>query len=67
MLKPAQRAQVFLKNGTKCFQNSIPYERSPCFYVTITGNFERFQFFKFKLNFWKTENLYQKTRVSFFS
>ena len=33
----------FLKNGTRDFQNSPPLERSTCFYVTTTGNFECFQ------------------------
>ena len=33
------------RNGTRDFQNTPPSERSACFYVTITGNFERFQHF----------------------
>ena len=32
------------KNGTSAFQNSPPFGRSACFYVTTTGNFERFQY-----------------------
>ena len=43
ILKPTERAQVLLKNGTRHFQNSPPFERSACFYVTITGNFKHFQ------------------------
>ena len=35
------------------------------FYVTVTWNFERFQYFNFKTNF--PENFFQKTRVQFFS
>ena len=35
IFKPTERAQVLLKNGTRDFQNSLPFERSACFYVTI--------------------------------
>ena len=45
------------------FQNSPPFERLACFYVTITGNFERFQYFNFETIFLKNENLFQKTGV----
>ena len=41
--KLTERAQVILKNSTRNFQNSPPFERSACFYVTISGNFELFQ------------------------
>ena len=34
-LKPTERAQILLKNGSRDFQNSSPYERLACFYVTI--------------------------------
>ena len=37
------------------------------FYVTITGNFELFQYFNFEAKFLKKENLFQKTVISFFS
>ena len=43
IINPTERAQVFLKNGARDLQNSHPFERSTCFYVTITENFERFQ------------------------
>ena len=38
----AKLSSVLLKNGTRNFQNSPPFERSTCFFVTISGNFERF-------------------------
>ena len=41
----------FSKNGTRDFQNSPPFEKSACFYVTIGGNFERFQYFNFETDF----------------
>ena len=50
------------KNGTSDFQNSLPFERSACFYLRITENFERFQYFTLK-----KDNLFQETRVPFFS
>ena len=49
------------------FQNSSPFERSVCFYMTISGNFERFQYFNFETDFLENENLFQKTGVPFFS
>ena len=33
---------VLLKKSTRDFQNSPPFERSACFYVTINENFEQF-------------------------
>ena len=49
------------------FQNSPQFERSACFYMTITGNFECFQYFNFETNFLKNEIFFQKTGVPFFS
>ena len=43
-----------------------PFKRSACFYVTISGNFQRFQYFDFETNFLKNEKLFQKTGVPFF-
>ena len=61
------RGFIFKRGGTRDFQNSPPFERSTCFHVTISGNFERFQYFKFETNSLKKENLFQKTGVPFFS
>ena len=55
------------KNGTRDFQNSLPFERSAWFYVTITGNFERFQYFNFSARVLGNESLFQKIGVPFFS
>ena len=33
------------------------------FYLTISGNFKRFQYFNFKTDFLENENLFQKTGV----
>ena len=56
ILKPTERAQVLLKNGRGNFQNSSPFERSTCFYMTISGNFERFHYLNFEpFTFWKTK------------
>ena len=59
-------SSFFLKNGTIGFQNKPLLERSACFYVTITGNFERFRYFQFKTDFLENENFFQKTGVLFF-
>ena len=47
------------------FQNSPPFEKSACFYVTMAGNFERFQCFNFETNFLEKENFFQKMEYRF--
>ena len=64
---PRERAWIPLKNDTRDFQNSTPFEGLACFYVTTTGNFKSFHYFIFESNFPKNENLFQKTGVPFFS
>ena len=51
ILKPAERTQVLLKNGTRDFRNSPPFQRSACFPVTTSESFKRFQYFKFEIDF----------------
>ena len=41
------------------------FERSACFYVTVSRNFERFQYFNFEINFLKNKKLLQKMEYSF--
>ena len=65
ILRKTERAEVL--NGTRDFQNSLPFERSACFYVTISENFKRFHYFNFETDFLENENLFQKTGVPFFS
>ena len=57
ILKPTERASVLLKDDTKDLQSSPVFERSACFYVTITESFKRFKYFNFDLNFLESENL----------
>ena len=64
MVFDLKRAEVLLKSSTKNFQNSPPFERLACFYLTTTENFEHFQYFE--INFLKNENLFQKTGLPFF-
>ena len=66
-LIPTERAWVFLKNGTRDFQINPPFERSACFYVTSSENFEHFQCFNFETDFLENQNFSQKTGVPFFS
>ena len=49
------------------FQNRPAFERSACFYMTISESFKRFQCFNFETNFRENENLFQKTGVLFFT
>ena len=42
IFKPRERTLVLLKIGARDFQNRPPFERSACFSVTISQNFERF-------------------------
>ena len=67
ILKSTASAKVYLKNCTRDFQNSPPFERSASFYVTITENFKRFQYFNFETDFAESENVFQKTGALFFS
>ena len=57
ILELTGRTQVLLMNDTINFKNSLTFERSVFFYVTITGNLERFQYFSFETNFLKNANL----------
>ena len=51
-------SMILLKIGTRDFQNSPPFERSACFFVTITGKFEGFEYLNFETNFLKNGNLF---------
>ena len=66
-LKPTKRAQVLLKNSTRDFRDSLPFERLACFYVTITENFKLFQYFDFEADFLENKSLFQKAGVALFS
>ena len=46
------------------FKSNPPFERLACFYETITGNFERFQYFNFEINFLKN-TLFKKLEYHF--
>ena len=55
---PAKRTYIYLKSSTRDFENSLPFNRSSCFYLTITGDFEHFQYCKFETSFVENENLF---------
>ena len=65
ILKPAERAQAFLKKFTRNFQNSPPFEISAYFFVTVSGNFECFSTLTLKQIFWKTKTLFKKWSIIF--
>ena len=48
------------------FQNSPPFKRSACFYMTDSESLKRVQYFSFETIFLESENLFQKTGVPFF-
>ena len=62
----ANRKRIGSSKSNKDFQNSPPFERSACFYVTISENFKRFHYFNFETDFLENRNLFQKTGVPFF-
>ena len=64
-LKPTERTSVLLKNGARSFRNCSLLERSACFYETIAGNFERFDF-KFKTKFLKLQILFKNWCAVFY-
>ena len=41
------------------------FERSACFYVTVSEGFKRFQYFTLKQIFWKTKNFFKKLEYRF--
>ena len=67
ILNPTERVEVILKNSARDFQNSPPFGRSACFYVTISEKFKRFQYFNFETDFLENENYFQKSGRLFFS
>ena len=66
ILNPTERAKVLLKNSTKDFQNSPPFEKLACFYLEITENFKRFQYFNFETDFLEKENQFKKLEYRVF-
>ena len=53
---------------SKFYRKTSPqFERSASFYLTISGNFESFQYFNFETDFAENEKLFQKPGVLFFS
>ena len=65
ILKPTERAYVLLKNGTRDFQNSPPFERLAWFYVTISEDIEHFQYFNFETDVLENENFLKKLEYRF--
>ena len=53
------------KNRYKGFSNSTSFERSVCFHVTITENFDWFQYFNFETDFLENETFFEKLKCRF--
>ena len=47
------------------FQNSPPYERSACFYLTISESFKRSNTLTLIQTFWKAKTLFKKLEYLF--
>ena len=60
-----RKSTGFLRNGTRNFLNSPPFERSACFSATICENLERFQYFNLKQIFQKTKTFFRKLEYPF--
>ena len=60
IVKLTVRTKVLLKNGTRDFQNSSPFDRLACFYVTFSGNFKRFKALTLQQIFCKTKTFFKK-------
>ena len=54
------------RNSLKCL-DLMGSTQPACFYVTITGNFKRFQYFNSEKKILENGSLFQKTGVQFFS
>ena len=65
VLRPRERAYILLKRSTRDFQNSPPFERSACFYMTTNRNLECFHCFIFETDFLKNKNLFKKLEYTF--
>ena len=66
ILMSTESVYVFLKNSTRDFQNSPLFKRLTCFYVTISGNFEHFQYFNFETDFLENEKNFSKNWSTIF-
>ena len=58
--KANRKNRFFYKIGSRNFQNSPSFERSACFYVTMSGNSEHFRYFNFEIDFLENENFFEK-------
>ena len=64
-LKANRKSIASSKKQYQDFQNSPPFERSACSYVTISENLKRFQQLNFETDFLKNEKFFQKLEYRF--
>ena len=67
ILKATERAYVLLKTEQGIFKIALRLRDPHVFYVTISGNFERFRYFNFEIDFLENKIFFQKTAVPLFS
>ena len=65
IISPTERAQFLLKISPKDFQNSPPFERSACFYVTVPENIEPIQDFNLNKSFENKKPFSKKWSTNF--
>ena len=66
-MKPIERPCAPFKKRYYGLLNSPSFKRSACSYVTIIGDFERFQYLNFETRFLEIQNFSFKTGIPFFS
>ena len=64
-LKAKRKSIGSSKKGARDFENSPLFQRLACLYVTITENFERFQYSTLKQIYWKLQTLFKKLEHDF--
>ena len=53
------------KKSTRDFKNTTTFERSACFYATISGILERFQYCNFETDFLENKTFFKKLEYHF--
>ena len=65
--KAKRKSMDYSKNSTRDFQNSPPFERLACFYVTTTRNSDCIYYFIFETNFLEKRKIFSKNLNIVFS
>ena len=66
IFKPTEKIKAPLKNSSRDFKNKRQFKRSTYFYMTITGDFKRFHYFNFNINFLEKQKPFLKNWTTVF-